>query len=187
VTTSPVHAKRKNLALYSFVSWVDVGLKPSIDNVNALACANPTGLTNPVLRFVVPRALNYVVERFVLEVFQAWEITDKELKRHGMRRLGTSNKDFQHLRKIRNKLVAHKIENSLKTTRYESWCKKTYGSHPAVLRLVERCALRVVAAIHRLKRRSLVTFEHYGLPSIPKVTESDIEALLAALKAKDIY
>jgi hypothetical protein len=180
-------AKRKNLALRSFSAWVHVGLKPSIENVNNLARVNPVGLTNPVMRFAVPRALNYVVERFVLEVFQAFELTNKELKRHRMRLLGASSRDFRHLRRVRNKLVAHKIENSLKTTRHDTWYKKAYGNYPAVLQLVERCALKVASAIDRLVDRGLIPFQHFSLPSVPEVKGSDIEALVAALKAKGIY
>lgn len=162
-------------------------MKPSIANVSALAQANPVGLTNPVLRFVVPRALNYVVERFAVEVVQAWELTNKELKRHGMRTLGVSHKDFRHLKKVRNKLVAHKIENTIKTTSYETWYKKTYGSFSAVLALVERTANRAVEGIRRLEARGAISREQFRLPSIPEVTEADIAALLNALKKQSIY
>ena len=116
-------------ALLSFALWVKFGLKQSIQNVVELKRANPPGIKNPVLTFVVPRVMNYVVERFVLEVCQAWELLSAQLKRKGLRSIGVSHKDYRHLKRIRNKLVAHKIENNLKTRRHEAWYKRTYGNY----------------------------------------------------------
>jgi len=181
------HARRTQLALHSFSRWVHVGMKPTVANVVLLANTNPPGLTNPILRFAVPRALANVVERYSVEAVQAWELTNKELKRHRMRTLGVSNRDYKHLKKIRNKLVAHKIENSVKTTRYESWYRKTYGSYSTVLALIERVATRVVGGIRRLERLGALGEPQYRLPSVPEITAADIEALLAALKKEGIY
>jgi proline dehydrogenase len=104
-------------ALLEFSLWFQTGMATSIHNVVELKKANPPGIRNPLLRFVVPRAMNYVVERFVLEVEQAWVLVNAELRRQGLRTLGVSDKHYRHLKKIRNKLVAHKIENSLKSRR----------------------------------------------------------------------
>ena len=183
----PTRHQKSQQALHQFSRWVVVGLKPTIANVVLLANTNPAGLTNPILQFVVPRALANVVERYVVEVVQAWDLANKELKRHGMRTLGVSNKDFRHLKKIRNKLVAHKIENNVRTSRYETWYRKTYGSYPSVLALVERVATRTVNAIHRIEHKGLLGVHNYSLLSVPEITQADIDALLAALCKEGIY
>jgi hypothetical protein len=174
-------------ALLSFALWVKHGLKPSIQNVIELQRANPLGIKNPVLTFVVPRAMNYVVERFVLEVVQAWELLNAELKRQGLRSLGVSHKDYCHLKRVRNKLVAHKIENSLKTKRHEAWYRRTYGNYDSVLALVERVAERVAARVERLEFAGKLYTKTTIAQGTQAITPSDIDALLDALKKRGIY
>ena len=174
-------------ALLEFSLWFETGMKHSVHNVLELKKANPTGLQNPVLRFVVPRAMNYVVERFVLEVEQAWVLLNQELKRQGLRTLGVSHKDYRHLKKIRNKLVAHKIENSITTARYENWYKRTYGNFENVLALVTRVAERIHRTIRQLEATSRLRARSVSVKDAPRFEAKDIEALLAAAKAQGIY
>ena len=187
MASSASSTKRTQFALHSFSRWVYTGMKPTIANVVLLANTNPAGLTNPILRFAIPRALANVVERYSVEAVQAWELTNKELKRHQMRTLGVSNKDYKHLKKIRNKLVAHKIENIVKTDRHEAWYQKTYGSYASVLALIDRVATRVETGIRRLEKKALLGNPQYRLSSVPEITATDIESLLSALKKAGIY
>ena len=182
----PRHEKTHQ-ALLEFAVWVDSGMKPSIQNVVELKKINPPGLKNPVLLFVVPRAMNYVVERFAVEVVQAWELLNKELKRQGRRTLGVTNKDYRHLKRIRNKLVAHKIENSLASSRHETWYRKTYGNFESVLALIVRVAERVADRIRRLEARGELWAQSLRAKAVTPFVLSDVQALLAAVKAHDIY
>lgn len=174
-------------ALLAFSLWFETGMKHSVHNVLELKKANPPGLRNPVLRFVVPRAMNYVVERFVLEVEQAWALLNQELKRQGLRTLGVSHKNYRHLKRIRNKLVAHKIENSIATARYENWYKKTYGNFENVLALVMRVAERIHRTVQQLEVSSRLRARSVTVKDAPRFEAQDIEALLAAAKAHGIY
>lgn len=180
------HAKTHQ-ALLEFAVWVGSGMKPSIENVVELKKVNPPGLKNPVLLFVVPRAMNYVVERFSVEVVQAWELLNKELKRQGRRTLGVTNRDYGHLKRIRNKLVAHKIENSLASSRHEAWYKKTYGNFESVLALIARVAERVANRIRRLEARGELWAQSLRARAVAPFALSDVQALLAAVKAHGIY
>jgi hypothetical protein len=174
-------------ALVEFSSWFEVGMKHSVHNVSELKKANPPGLTNPVLRFVVPHAMSHVVERFVLEVEQAWVLLNQELRRQGARTLGVTNKDYRHLKKIRNKLVAHKIENSITTVRYENWYKRTYGNFESVLAMVMRVAERIHQTIQDLVGKGKLRARSVAIKQTPYFEAKDIEALLAAVKAHGIY
>jgi hypothetical protein len=159
----------------------------SIHNVVELKKANPPGLRNPVLRFVVPRAMSHVVERFVLEVEQAWMLLNEELKRQGLRSLAVSDKHYRHLKRIRNKLVAHKIENSLKSRRYENWYKRTYGNFESVLGLVATVAGRIDAKVQDLETMGRLRARSLSTKDSPRFEAKDIEALLAAAKTHEIY
>lgn len=173
--------------MLEFALWVDFGMKISIQNVLELKKVNPPGLSNPVLLFVVPRAMNYVVERFVVEVVQAWELLNSELKRQGRRSLGVTNKDYRHLKRIRNKLVAHKIENSLVSAKHETWYKRTYGNFEGVLALVNRVAERVAEKIRNLEATGNIFSKSSATKSVAPFALVDIQALLAAVKAHGIY
>ena len=178
---------RTHRALLEFTLWFDYGMKASIQNVLELKKANPPGLTNPVLLFVVPRAMNYVVERFVLEVVQAWELLNGELKRQRLRTLGVTNRDYQHLKRIRNKLVAHKIENSLASALHEAWYKKTYGNFKNVLALVIRVAERIANKIRKLDTAGRLSAHPTSTRAVTPFSVADVQALLAAIKAHGIY
>ena len=183
----PTQRDRTHKALAEFCLWFDVGLDPSIHNVLELKKANPPGITNPVLRFAVPRAMNYVVERFALEVVQAWELVNEELRRNQMRTMGVTNRDFRHLKRIRNKLIAHKVENFLRSQRHENWYKKTYGSYESVLALIRRVAEKVDAKIRLLQAKGLIPPLAVSSRRVDKFGAGEIDALLAALKAKGVY
>ena len=182
--------KRKKVlheALASFPLFVDYSIKPSLHNIKVLKKTNPAKMKNPVLSFVVQRAMNHVVERFVIEVVQAWEILNSELKRIGKRSLGVSNKDFKHLKKIRNKLVAHKMENHIKTDRYAKWYKKNYGSYEAVLGLILRIAERIKEKIYYLEDLDLIEYSSVSHKGVVEFSEKDVQDLLNALKQNGIY
>ena len=179
--------ERTHRTLLEFTVWVEYGMKPSIQNVLELKKINPPGLKNPVLLFVVPRAMNYVVERFVVEVVQAWKVLNSELKRQGRRTLGVTNKDHRHLKRIRSKLVAHKIENSLASPKHESWYKRTYGNFESVLALVLRVAERVAERIRKLETTGNLWAKSISAKSVAPFTLADVQALLTAVKARGIY
>jgi len=178
--------ERTHQALIEFALWVDYGMKPSIQNVLELKKINPPGLKNPVLLFVVPRAMNYVVERFVVEVVQAWEVLNIELKRQGRRTFGITNKDYRHLKRIRNKLVAHRIENSLTSAKHHAWYKKTYGNFDSVLALIVRVAERVAHKIRKLEATGSLWSKSTTTKAVAPFTLADVQALLA-IKAHGIY
>jgi hypothetical protein len=187
MATGSKRQRKAHQALVEFSLWFETGMRHSIHNVLELKKANPPGLRNPVLLFVVPRAMNYVVERFVLEVVQAWELLNQELKRQGLRTVGVTDKHYRHLRKIRNKLVAHKIENSLATTRHENWYKREYGNFEKVLALVSRAAERIHQKIRHLETTGRLSVRTVSTKGVPRFEVKDIEALLAAAKAHAIY
>lgn len=179
--------RRIDKALAEFRLWVDTVLSTTVANCLVLKDTARRDMKNSVLLFVFPRAVNGVVERCILEVEYAWVLTDRELRRHGLRGLGSSNKHYRHLKRIRNKLVAHKVENALKTDRYSTWYKKTYGSYEAIFSLIQKVAGRVIEKIDLLEDRDLLTVGSISIQGVAAFSSSEMEDLYAALKAKGIY
>jgi uncharacterized protein YajQ (UPF0234 family) len=179
--------EKQHQALIEFSLWSESSMMTAINNVLELKKANPQGITNPVLIFVVPRAMNYVVERFVLEVFQAWGLLNAELKRQKLRTLGSTNKDFQHLKRIRNKLVAHKIENSILSDRHEIWYKKTYGNYETVLALIVRIAEKLGHKIRKLELDGKLSVKSTIVNVVTPFSTDDINKLLEAIQKQGIY
>src|SRR5712691_2502149 len=114
MTSRPRKQVEAQKALREFTGWVGAGMEQSIRNCLELKSAVPVDLTNPILRFVVPRTREHVAQRLVLDAVEAWDLLNAELRRQGQRPLGTSDKDYRHLKRIRNKLVAHQAENLVK-------------------------------------------------------------------------
>ena len=171
-----------------FPAWVEVHLVPVIENVRLLTRHNPKGLANPILNFAVPRAMHYVVERNSLEVFEAWDLTSNLLRQESMRGLSTKHEAYRHLAKIRDKLVAHRIENvTAKRAGHQTWYKKRYGSHLATLELILSAADLVTAAIRRIEKRGILVHKPRWVGSVPEIEESDIDQLFMALRSHGIY
>ena len=101
--------------------------------------------------------------------------------------MGVTNKDYRHLKRIRNKLVAHKIENTLASSRHETWYRKTYGNFESVLALIARVAERVADRIRRLEASGELWSKSLRAKAVPTFLLADVQALLAAVKAHGIY
>jgi len=134
-------------------------MKTNINNVLVLKkCGIKAGknVTNPIIRFTFDRAMTHVLERSLLEIVSAYELVNKELIRHGIRRLGFANQDYKDLKIMRNKLLAHKIENSLKTERYKKWYSKKYGDYEKTFDLILRVSERIVKKIEYLELKEFI-------------------------------
>src|SRR3989344_1052966 len=167
--------------------WFETGMDTTIHNCLELAKAARPDLKNPILRFVVPRAVDGVVERFVLEIEQAWALTDEELKHQGLRPLGVSDRNYRHLKRIRNKLTAHRIENQVKSSRHKNWYTRTYGSYERVFDLLRSVATRIYKKVQYLEATRRIVLNSATAPAVDKFYVKDIEALYAAMKAHNVY
>lgn len=173
-------------ALREFTEWFGAGMEHSIRNCLELKTSIPANLTNPILRFVVPLAREHVAQRFALDVVQAWDLLNVELRRQGLRPLGVSDRDYRHLKRIRNKLVAHGVENLVKTKRHKIWYYSTYD-YERVLSLIHRVAQRISSKVQGLIDQGRMTPRPVTARKVSKFGRKDVEALLAAMKAHGIY
>jgi hypothetical protein len=173
--------------LLDFSRWFDANMRTIVRNVHKLKAVAPKDVTNPVLRFVVPHTTNHVVEHTTLRVMQAWDILSAELKRQGMRPLGTSGRDYQHLSRIRDELVAHRVENELPGPVHADWYKKTYGSYEKVLDVAYRVAQKLANRIKKLEATGRLRGKPSVVRNVPQFTAEDVEKMLNALKDHGLY
>ena len=185
----PRHLRKtkRQQSLLNFGLWFETGMDATVHNCLELVKAARPDLKNSILRFVVPRAVDGVVERFVLEIEQAWTLTDKELRHQGLRPLGISDRNYRHLKRIRNKLTAHRIENLVKTPRHLNWYTRTYGSYERVFGLLRSVAARIYEKVQYLEATHRIALNTATAPVVDKFHVKDVEALYAAIKAHNVY
>lgn len=186
---TPRHSRKtkRQQSLLDFGLWFETGMDTTIHNCLELVKAARPDLKNPILCFVVPRAVDGVVERFVLEIEQAWTLTDKELRYQGLRPLGVSDRNYRHLKRIRNKLTAHRIENLVKSHRHRNWYTRTYGSYERVLDLLRSVSTRIYKKVQYLEATGRIVLKSATAPAVDKFHVKDVEALYIAMKSHNVY
>ena len=177
----------RDRALVGFAWWAENNLPSAASNVLTLKNAQPKGLRNPVLRFVVPQAMNHVVEHAALRVFEAWLLLDAELESQQLPRLDRTSKSYLDLKRIRDKLVAHRIENFVHARDHIEWYKKTLGKYDLVLKLLQNTASEVAQRIRELQSANNLRSPNIPLREVPEFYDSDVQELLAAMKMASIY
>lgn len=178
---------KRQQSLLDFELWFETGMDATIHNCLELVKAARPDLKNPIMRFVVPRAVDGVVERFVLEMAEAWRLTNEELRDQGLRSLGESDRNYRHLKRIRHKLTAHRVENLVKTRRHQNWYTRTYGSYERMFDLLRRVAARIYKKVQYLEATGRIVLNSARAPAVDKFHVKDIEALYAVMKAHNIY
>jgi hypothetical protein len=186
MTSRPRKQVEAQKALREFVGWVGAGMDQSIRNCLELKSAIPANLANPILRFVIPRTREHVAQRLVLDAVEAWDLLNAELKRQGLRPLGTSDRDYRHLKRIRNKLVAHGAENLVKTSRHKTWYQRNYD-YERMLSLVRRVAQGISTKVEDLTNQGRIARRRVTTTKVPQFGRQDVEALLDAIRAHGIY
>jgi hypothetical protein len=156
-------------------------------NVCVLANNARNDVKNPIILFTFNRAMWGSIERAIIEIHFAWELVDKELKFYHKRPLGTSSQDYKDLRRMRNKLVAHKIENSLKSNKHQKWYKRKYGSYDKTFALLQRVTDKIVRKIDYLERHGYFKPVAIAYKTPIEIHKKDIDDFINALKKEDLY
>jgi hypothetical protein len=173
--------------LSDFTLFYEYNIPLLINNVRLLREKIPRDIKNPVMLFLLDRAVNSVVETLILEVKQTWEILSGELKRMGEAPLLDPDRNYKDLKDIRDKLLAHRIEASLSTNQYLEWYKEKYGTYESIFILIGKVAKKIYFKICKLQsEKKLLTNSATG-HVLTKLKIEDVENLLAALKTAKIY
>ncbi len=158
MVTKSTKADERRRALAAFPEWMDLRLRKQISNIQALRSVMKEASANPVLEFTIPLAMNQIVEHSCLRVLEAWDLLNDELAHQRRRTIGVKNRDYVYLKRIRNKLVAHRVPNDLTGGTHRNWYLKKYGSFDSVMTLIQRVGEKVSHRICQLQVKGDLPF-----------------------------
>jgi hypothetical protein len=176
----------KHQVLVDFLQFARNSVPVLVTNVLLLLEEIPKELTNPVLRFLLMRAPDRVFDVLVLEVEQTWRLLAKEASTLNDYELERDDPDYQDLKRIRDKLVAHRLEVTVGTTEHVKWYAERYGSYEKTSELIKRVAGKIEGEIRRLMRRGKLHAVVRPLMGPHAIQRRDIDQLVDALRAKRI-
>lgn len=180
---------RNHKALYEFAHFYKSVVPVLMNNVQQLLKNIPKDIQNPVLLFLLPRAIENVVDRRILEIEQTWRILDQELRKLNEPRFNMQDPDYSDLKKIRDKTLAHRVEVLLSREKdtYINWYKKNYGSYEKILDLILKVSDKIVNEVERLMDERKLNARSSSVKVVCKIETNDIRYLIDALTEKNIY
>lgn len=146
----------------------------------------PTNLSNPVLSFLLRRAIDKVFDVLILEVEQTWRLLSEVASEVDAFSLDPHDLDYKDLKRIRDKLVAHRIEVSLATTENLEWYAREYGSYERVFALVTQVTEKLRSEIQRLLDDGKLRAAIRPIKHAHAISQSDIDQLVEALRKQGI-
>ena len=181
--------EKTHKALYEFSIYTEKEIPVLIKNALLLTKHIPQDIKNPVLLFLLPRAINGILEHLILEVKQSWKLLDtvlKDLKKEG---LDKNDKDYKDLYIVRDKLIGHFIEVSLSEEgdKYVRWYWEKYGSYEKTFDFIQRVANKIKIKIDELRQENLLIIRDGQIKKSSEIKVDDIVKLLSVLKKGSIY
>jgi len=151
--------KNKNQILYRSLlefSWFAEGdMGVYIDNALTLKDYALGKCKNYTIGFMADLTAAHIIETLILNIHETWDLLNNTLKDLGEKPL-TSNNDYTDLDKIRNKLLAHRLANSIYSPEHKIWYKQNYGSLEKTFELLRRVALKLSSKIDELEERGKI-------------------------------
>lgn len=145
----------------------------------------PKNISNKVLLFILPRALDHIMESLILRTFESWKILDAELSELGEENLNEQDTDFKDLEIMRNKLIAHRVETTLNNSNdYSKWYKRKFGSYEKTFELIKRLSDKISSFINELIEQKKIVcspIESFRSPII--LTEYHISELVTRIES----
>ena len=111
---------------------------------------------NPVLAYLLPEAVDNVLNTLVLETEQAWRMLNSLLRKMGRQELSDDDHVYRDLKRIRNKVVAHKVEVAVSSSKHLDWFKAKYKVFSEARGLIEQIALRISSRVDELEEDGLI-------------------------------
>lgn len=142
---------------------------------------------NSVLRFVVPLAMNQAIEHSVLRVMEAWLLLDAEMLRLHLGTLDRKSPNYLNLKRVRDKLVAHRTENAVHTTEHADWYRQEIGSYSKAFDVVDALAKEIASKVRALQESGALSLPNLPLREVPSFYRGDVEEILEAMRVADIF
>ena len=169
--------------LLNFLNFNQHTVKPSIANCLLFRSDIPSDLKNPVMIFLLEHSIDQVVEMLGLQLHEAWTILDQELEELGEPKMSNTDGDYLNLVRIRNKLIGHRVINSI-NPQHAVWYKKTFGSYEKIFEFLQGVADKIEAKVVELIRtKKMLVNVGTATRGVKRFSKADVRSLVDALKA----
>jgi hypothetical protein len=136
--------------------------------------------------FLLKRTVNQVVEMLVLQLHEGWLILNQELRRLGEPTL-PKDWDYENLDRIRDKMVGHKVANSLNPQNL-AWYQKEFGSYEKMFTFLQKVADKIENRIDELlEAKKLNAQSRVSVIVEKEFTDADVQSLVNALKSGGVW
>lgn len=131
--------------------------------------------------------MNHAIEHSVLRVHEAWDLLDAEVNHLKLGNLDRNDPAFVSLKRMRDKLVAHRVENEVYAEEHQRWYKEELGSFQKSFEVVTAVARALAVRIRELQRSGDITAPNLPLRDVPEFSGEDVAQLVQALKRAEIF
>jgi hypothetical protein len=167
-------------ALLNFRGHATQAMPRHFQNINILRRYFKTEPNCPLLLYVLPRAVANVLDKMVLETSQAWRMMNRLLRAAGEPELSDNDNRYKDLNRIRDKIVAHRVEVYVATSKHWDWFRSNYGRSPDIDKLIQQVALRIAAKVDELEERGIIDgFEYSVMP--PELRDEQVREFVELL------
>lgn len=184
-----INQKKVHKLLFEFNIHAKIQLPILFENILLLREYIPRDIKNPILLFLLPRAINGILEKQIVATEQAWRLVNRTLKEFKETPLDKGDQDYKDLDYMRDKLIAHFIDSSLsqEEDRHWEWYKRKYGTYVKTFVLIQRVNNKICSKIDWLEQQGKLVVKYAKIKLSKKIDPEDIAKLLNALKGSNIY
>jgi|GEM_PF-3690990 len=169
-----------------FPDWVDGSMTILVNNtLSVFEATSPKVIENEVVSFLGNQACWGVTDSLVLFVYEAGLLLNKELSEQGAENSLQNDLDFKNIRRVRNKITAHGVENHAEYPAHLEWHKKNNSDLSVFLPYLLTVAKKISDQIKNLQSHNLLPLKHYKtLPSkFRPFGKSEVEEIFEALNS----
>ncbi len=179
--------KKLHKLVLEFAMYSQVNIPNQIENARTVLTAFPKDITNAPLCWLLNSSVKGALEALLNDLAQALDLVEKAANNlDGSASLQLSE-EMRDAKRMRDTLLAHRMEVSISTEKHYQWYKERYGSFEKAFDLVEKVAAQIGALAWQLSRHEGFHKAQSSMSEPPLLKREDIALLLQTLKTSDIY
>lgn len=161
-------------------------IAPKLKSAQTVLEAVPHDINNPVILFLIENATLGVLESLLNKLSQTADLLDKASRDFGETGLQATN-EICDVRRMRNTLLAHRMEVLISSTKEMDWYKKEYGSFEKAFAVLDVANNQLCEEAYRQMKHPKFLGQQVGGMEASPVTKGELKKLFAALKTAKIY
>ena len=178
--------RRLHQLIADFADYSVDSISPRIESTQTIFRCFPHDVTNPVLLFLFHNAMLGVLESLLTKLTQSTDLLHKAIRDVGGGGLQRT-KVVKDVQRMRNTLLAHRMEVLISSEKDMDWYTKEYGS-------MEKAFAAIAVANEQLCEQAYQLIEdpkflgmQVGGMEDSSISEEQVGKLMDALKAAKIY